>query len=258
VQLNESQMAEAMAGHIAYMDQLYDNGTLFIAGPYMDDSNLGAGVVMAHSADEIRASLEQDPGYKAGIFTIDAIHPWMTFFNKPMGMRMTPQDMAAMMNGGSPQMGSGSNMPDMHGDMGGTGGSGSGESGGMMMTPGGVNFLEFPSKSVAESKAFYSKLFGWDFDSMAGDPSMAQMGDSFALWMAPGGMTGAFTTQYKPTSDGPVVYINVASVKAKLAEIEAAGGKTTLPSMKLPADWGYIGQFTDPHGNIVGLWSQAE
>lgn len=47
-------------------------------------------------------------------------------------------------------------------------------------------------------------------------------------------------------------------MKAKLGAIEAAGGKTLMPSTKLPADWGYIGIFTDPHGNKLGLWSQAE
>jgi predicted enzyme related to lactoylglutathione lyase/uncharacterized protein YciI len=248
-------------GHVKYMGDLYDKGILYMAGPFMDDSGLGAGIVMADSEASIRSSLEQDPGYQAGVFKIESIHPWWPAFNKPAGQRMTPEMMMAMMSGGDAGM--------SHGGAA-SGGMGMGEEGAMAagnsmapeaggmpdMALGGSNFIEFPSKNVDESKAFYSQLFGWDFDEMAGDPAMAAMAGKFIMFSGPGGLMGAFTTDYTPTMDGPVLYINCNGVAAKLAEIEAAGGKTVLPSMQLPGDWGYIGHFTDPHGNRLGLWSQ--
>ena len=255
--MDPAAMQTAMTGHINYLDDLYDKGVVYMAGPCTDDSGLGIGIAQANSADEARAAFEADPAYKAGLFSIEGVHPWWPAFNKPAGMKMTPDDMAAMASGKMAMP-----MSQVQGgataSASGGGASAGASSGNPMMTPGAVGFVEIPSSDVQASKAFYSKLFNWDFDSMAHDPAMAAMGNGFALFAAPGGMIGAFNAMFKSSTDGPIVYINCGSVKAKLAEVEAAGGKTALASMKLPGDWGNIGMFIDPQGNKLGLWSQSE
>jgi predicted enzyme related to lactoylglutathione lyase/uncharacterized protein YciI len=259
--MDEVAMGAAMMGHIEYMNGLYDQGILYMAGPYSDDSGIGAGVVRANSEAEIRASMGQDPAAKAGIFTIESIHPWNPFFNRPMNQRMTMEDFKKMMASGMPEMGDKPMPVEPDGGIGTTPEpSGSGEGGMPDMSMGAVGFIEIPSKNVHESQSFYSHVFGWDFSGMMdmSSPEMAAMAEEFLMFHGPDGLAGAFTTSYTPAADsGPVLYINCSSVAAKLKEIEAAGGKTVMASMALPADWGYIGHFTDPHGNRLGLWSMG-
>jgi predicted enzyme related to lactoylglutathione lyase len=59
-----------------------------------------------------------------------------------------------------------------------------------------------------------------------------------------------------PKGDGVLVYLNARpTVDAALARIEAAGGKSNGPVVKLPRDIGYIAFFTDTEGNRLGLHS---
>jgi predicted enzyme related to lactoylglutathione lyase len=123
--------------------------------------------------------------------------------------------------------------------------------------PGAVDFIEIPSANIGESQAFYGPLFGWTFEAML-MPDGTEM-PGFIFYTMPGGETmGAFSEETAPNGGGPVLYINCEGVTAKLAEIVAAGGTDLTGSMPLPdANWGHIGQFLDPHGNRMGLWSQT-
>lgn len=249
--LSDQAMGKAMMGHIEYMNALYDQGILYMAGPFMDDSGLGAGVVQAGSAAEIRASLEQDPGYKAGVFTIEAIHPWMPFFNRPLNQRMTVEDFKKMMMEEMAMAGDRPMPVEPDGGIG-TTPDPSASAGGMMdFKPGRVSFIEFGATNLAGIQAFYGNVFGWTFESM---PGM----DTFIFWTDPGGNMGGFTTEMAPNAAGPVCYLDCDGIAATLARIEAAGGVTAMPAMELPMEGaGYIAQFMDPQGNKLGLWSMA-
>jgi predicted enzyme related to lactoylglutathione lyase len=87
------------------------------------------------------------------------------------------------------------------------------------------------------------------------------MEGQFIFFSTPDGKNqGGFSAMGTPVSEGgPMLYITVESVSAKLEEIAAAGGATTMEPMALPGDgWGYIAGFSDPHGNVLGLWSMGE
>jgi uncharacterized protein len=120
----------------------------------------------------------------------------------------------------------------------------------MSMEPGAINWIEIPSSNPEASQAFYSKLFDWKTSSEEG----------MFFYQTAGEIGGRFSSESKPaaSNSGPVFYINCASVKAKLEEINAAGGKTLIEAMVLPQGWGVIGVFSDPEGNSVGLWSATE
>ena len=53
-----------------------------------------------------------------------------------------------------------------------------------------------------------------------------------------------------------VVYFEVADIPAALAQITSLGGEEKMAKMGI-GEHGFIGIFTDPAGNTVGLWSKA-
>ena len=116
-----------------------------------------------------------------------------------------------------------------------------------MPQPGAIEFFEIPSLNVQESQDFYGGIFGWEFQPMD---------DTFVMFSGPGETMGSFTTMTKVAAEGGVVlYITVEDIEATFAAVEAAGGQVVNPKMQLPEDWGFIGHFLDPHGNMIGVWS---
>ena len=58
------------------------------------------------------------------------------------------------------------------------------------------------------------------------------------------------------TAKAPVLVIDVESIDDKLAEIEKAGGSVASPKAPV-GEMGFAAYFTDPEGNVVGLWETA-
>jgi predicted enzyme related to lactoylglutathione lyase/uncharacterized protein YciI len=243
---------QAMLGHIAHLNELYASGALFMAGPFMDEgAHDGICIVFANSAEEARAMEEADPSVQAGMMHITGVHQWWAAFDRPLGQTFSVEEMMGMPDapdsaaaGATSTASAAPAQPEEHA---------AAAAGAMpQMTPGGSNFIEYPSTNLAATEKFYGGLFGWTFEALP-MPGMDE-GD-FAFFTAPGGLAGAFTTMYKPTADGPVMYINCDGIAATLQRVGAAGGATLLDSMELPLGLGFIGHFTDPSGNRVGLWS---
>ncbi len=71
---------------------------------------------------------------------------------------------------------------------------------------------------------------------------------------------GGALTQMEGCSPGPggtLIYLNVeGDLDGVLARIPAAGGKVIRPRMDI-APHGFIGIFSDPEGNVVGLHSMV-
>jgi hypothetical protein len=51
-----------------------------------------------------------------------------------------------------------------------------------------------------------------------------------------------------------VVYIGTDDIEASLAKVEKLGGKTVTPKSEIPG-MGWFALFTDPSGNLVGLFA---
>jgi len=104
-----------------------------------------------------------------------------------------------------------------------------------------------PATSVAQSAAFYSKVFGW---------SMRTRGDgSQAFDDTTGEVSGAFVLGRSPAAaPGLLFYIMVDSVADTCQAVEANGGTIVQP---IGADAPEItARFRDPAGNIIGLYQQ--
>jgi predicted enzyme related to lactoylglutathione lyase len=109
-----------------------------------------------------------------------------------------------------------------------------------------VVHFEIGCKDKQSTSAFYSEAFGWKIDAgpmgmIDTDTTEGIAGHVAALGHEP----HQFTHFYVQTDD----------VAASLAKIEALGGKTAVPPVAIPG--GTFAWFTDPEGNVVGLWKPA-
>ena len=79
IQLPAEESKSIQAGHLAYMTELYKQGKLIAAGPFMEASDMrGVVVYRVATVDEAKKLAASDPAVKAGRLVIDA-RPWMTF-----------------------------------------------------------------------------------------------------------------------------------------------------------------------------------
>jgi hypothetical protein len=108
-----------------------------------------------------------------------------------------------------------------------------------------ICYLEVPATDIAESAAFYEKVFGWQ---------LRERGDgSTAFDDTTGEVSGAWVTGRPPSPQaGLLVYVMVDSVAATVEAIVAAGGEIVQP---VGADAPEItARFRDPAGNLIGLY----
>ncbi|MEA2206896.1 MAG: uncharacterized protein QOE77_3672 [Blastocatellia bacterium] len=110
-----------------------------------------------------------------------------------------------------------------------------------------ICYLEIPATDVATSSRFYTKVFGWQ---------TRQRGDgSLAFDDTVGQVSGTWCTGRPPaTHVGFLIYIMVDSVADAIEAILANGGSIVQP---IGGDAPEItARFTDPAGNIVGLYQE--
>jgi predicted enzyme related to lactoylglutathione lyase len=111
----------------------------------------------------------------------------------------------------------------------------------MTLTPTeGIKIVLHPVSDLAAAKAVYTALLGTgpsaDSDYYVGYDTGGQH-----IGLVPGG--GAST---------PVAYWAVADIKAKLAEVTAAGAAVTQEPTSVGGSR-VVATFTDPDGNVLGL-----
>ena len=89
-----------------------------------------------------------------------------------------------------------------------------------------INYVEFSTTDVRKTKAFYSKVFGWEFQDW-GEDYVSFSSES-------GGIDGGFRTGPVPEKTGesaPLIVLYSADLKATEAAIVAAGGKSFCPRL---------------------------
>lgn len=98
----------------------------------------------------------------------------------------------------------------------------------------------------AAQKGFYSSIFDWNLSSPEGfEGYFMTEGDEM-------GVNGAIGEGNEHMPSYSCVYVQCADINAKLAEVEANGGKTAVPRTEIP-DTVTFALFHDPAGNLVGL-----
>ena len=112
-----------------------------------------------------------------------------------------------------------------------------------------INYVEFPAADLSATKKFFQIVFNWAFTEYGPDYMDSPDG---------GIMTGFFKSNLRAKTDNGSVLVAFysADLEATLAKIEAAGGKIIKPIFSFPG--GRRFQFTEPSGNELAVWSDAE
>jgi predicted enzyme related to lactoylglutathione lyase len=107
-----------------------------------------------------------------------------------------------------------------------------------------VDYVEFVSTNIEETKTFYSDAFGWEFTDYG--PEYTSFND--------GRLSGGFMAGEEAPAGGPLVVLystNLAEIEARVSE---AGGKDVREIFSFPG--GRRFHFTDPSGNELAVWSE--
>jgi predicted enzyme related to lactoylglutathione lyase len=109
-----------------------------------------------------------------------------------------------------------------------------------------VDYLEFPATDIAGTKQFYSSAFGWKFEDYGPDYT------SFL----DGRLAGGFTRSLPAPARGLLVVIYASDLATTQKKVEAARGKIVKEIFPFPG--GRRFHFTDPNGNELAVWSDAQ
>ena len=121
-----------------------------------------------------------------------------------------------------------------------------------------VVHFEIPFDDAERARGFYKELFGWQVQHM---PEM----DYTLVTTGPGGeqgpteagfINGGMLSRDQAATPGPVIVVDVDSIDESLAKIGTLGGSTVVGKTPV-GDMGFAAYFTDPEGNVVGLWETA-
>jgi predicted enzyme related to lactoylglutathione lyase len=110
-----------------------------------------------------------------------------------------------------------------------------------------ICYIEIPAADINASANFYQEVFGW---------SVRTRGDGhLAFDDGVGQVSGTWVLNRKPMAEvGLLIYVMVDSVADTIERVTAAGGVIVQP---IGGDAPEItARFTDPAGNILGLYQQ--
>jgi predicted enzyme related to lactoylglutathione lyase len=112
-----------------------------------------------------------------------------------------------------------------------------------------TNWVEIPTTEIRRAIAFYSSILDIELHEM-------EMGGcNYALFPSDDKFNcGALVQgeQYKPSSDGVIVYLDGGKdLDIILSKVAKAGGQIVVEKMFMSAEAGYIGMFIDTEGNKI-------
>ena len=121
-----------------------------------------------------------------------------------------------------------------------------------------VVHFEIPFDDGDRARGFYKEIFGWQAMEM---PEMGYTmvmsgpsGDSGPT--EPGFINGGMLSREQAATRGPVLVVDVDSIEDSLRRIGELGGSTVVGKTPV-GDMGFAAYFTDPEGNVMGLWETA-
>ena len=108
-----------------------------------------------------------------------------------------------------------------------------------------IDYIELPATDVAEAKAFYHAVFGWEFVDYG--PTYTCFRDG----RLEGGLNGERAVPAEP--GGALVVIYAVDIDLIEERVRDAGGRISLPVFQFPG--GRRFHFVDPSGNELAVWS---
>ncbi len=112
-----------------------------------------------------------------------------------------------------------------------------------------INYVEFPARDLAATKAFFENVFGWKFTDYGPEYT--------AFFAAESGLDGGFfkaelAADTRKGSALVVFYSN--DLEATLTKVEGAGAKIVKAIFSFPG--GRRFHFAEPGGNEFAVWSE--
>lgn len=126
---------------------------------------------------------------------------------------------------------------------------------GVANEPGTWSWNELLTRDVDTARDFYSKVFGWEYDSQempTGTYHVIKGGDYGGL----GGLMAMPPGTPEQVPNHWAVYFNVSDIAATIDNVQAAGGQVVQGPMEVP-EVGHIATVHDPNGGSLCLMQPA-
>jgi predicted enzyme related to lactoylglutathione lyase len=106
-----------------------------------------------------------------------------------------------------------------------------------------IDYVEFRTTNMSETKRFYSGVFGWQFTDYG--PDYTSFND--------GRLSGGFWAASEVAAGGPLVVLYAANLEDIEAQIREYGGRIARETFEFPG--GRRFHFVDPSGNELAVWT---
>lgn len=116
-----------------------------------------------------------------------------------------------------------------------------------------VCWFEIGCSDMTRATAFYSKLFGWEYQSF-GDPSY-QLVRGLSTDALGGALFSRKDPSVAPNTAGTTITFSCDDCGATARAAVALGAKLASDKAQIAPDMGFLAQIDDTEGNRVGLWS---
>lgn len=122
-----------------------------------------------------------------------------------------------------------------------------------------VSWFEMPADDVVRASKFYGTVFNWATPPMGEDAAFALtvQADENGNPTQIGGINGGFHKRQGASDAGPVIHIHVDDINAKLAAVEAAGGRVIQPLTQVGEYGLSMALFSDTEGNVMGIYNYS-
>ena len=112
-----------------------------------------------------------------------------------------------------------------------------------------INYVEFPAKDLAATKAFFTDAFGWSF---------TDYGPEYTAFSNQGIDGGFFKSNLTVASDNgsALIVFYSKNLQQTLEKITHAGGTIIKPIFRFPG--GRRFHFSDPNTNEYAVWSDVD
>lgn len=107
-----------------------------------------------------------------------------------------------------------------------------------------ITYIEIPTRSLTNSKAFFKQAFGWLYRDLNQDYS----------YITNAGVPCAFYRSHKTAQGAILLVLQVTNLDTAQANVIAAGGQIIKPPFTFPG--GHRFHFTDNNGNEFAAWAQ--
>lgn len=112
-----------------------------------------------------------------------------------------------------------------------------------------IDYIEYPARDLAATKAFFNTVFGWSFTDYGPEytafEDLSLSGGFYQAELASDSDKGAALTVF--LSD---------DLEATLEKVKAAGGQINKPTFEFPG--GRRFHFREPSGNEFAVWTKTD